>query len=156
MRWDILKICFQTLEAIFYIRELPPFQKCQPLLHGAVFTTTRHRYKTVETLQQEAKYKIKNGTSNLWFKCPTIYLVPIKKSTHSPRTFSRELSVFTPTIYKLTPVHWVTRPKNFIETDTETFFRDQIFSRPILRLFLRLNLFETETETFSKPGFSPI
>ena len=42
--------------------------------------------------------------------------------------------------------HWVTRPKKFIEADTETFFetkifetetffRDQIFSRPILRLF---------------------
>ena len=44
------------------------------------------------------------------------------------------------------PDHWVTRPKNFIETDTETFFRDQnfrdrdffwdqIFSRLIPRLF---------------------
>ena len=69
--------------------------------------------------------------------------------------------------------HWVTRPKNFIETDTETFFRDQnfrdrdffsrpnifetdtetffwdqMFSRPIPRLFSRPNVFETDTETF--------
>ena len=39
----------------------------------------------------------------------------------------------------------------FFETkirETETFFLDQIFSRLILRLFLRPNVFETDTETF--------
>ena len=34
------------------------------------------------------------------------------------------------------------------EIDTETFFRDQIFLRPIPRLFLRPNIFATETRTF--------
>ena len=33
-------------------------------------------------------------------------------------------------------------------SDNETYFRDQIFSRPILRLFLIPNIFETDTETF--------
>ena len=74
----------------------------------------------------------------------------------------------------------MTRPKNFIETDTETFFetkylrdryrdffsrsnvfetdtetfsRDQMFSRLILRLFLRPNVFETDTKTFFRPNF---
>ena len=76
--------------------------------------------------------------------------------------------------------HWVTRPKNFIETDTETFFetkifdtetktffRDQIFLRPRPRLFFetncfrdwyrdffsRPNVFETDTETFFETKF---
>ena len=39
---------------------------------------------------------------------------------------------------------------NVFETDTETFFRDQMFSRPIPRLFLRPNVFETDTQTFAK------
>ena len=42
--------------------------------------------------------------------------------------------------------HWVTRPKNFIETDTETFFRDQNFRDR--DFFPRPNIFETDTETF--------
>ena len=42
--------------------------------------------------------------------------------------------------------HWVTRPKNFIETDTETFFRDPNFRDR--DFFLRPNIFETDTETF--------
>ena len=69
--------------------------------------------------------------------------------------------------------HWVTRPKNFIETDTETFFRDRdFFSRPNIfktdtgtffwdqnfrdryrDFFSRPNVFETDTETFfSRPN----
>ena len=53
---------------------------------------------------------------------------------------------------------------NIFETDTKTFFQDQMFSRLIPRLFfetkcfwnrywdffLRLNVFETDTETFAK------
>ena len=56
---------------------------------------------------------------------------------------------------------------NVFETDTETFFRDQMFLRPIPRLFfetkcfrdryrdffLRPNVFETDTETFLRPNF---
>ena len=42
--------------------------------------------------------------------------------------------------------HWVTRPKNFIETDTETFFLDQNFRDR--DFFSRPNIFETDTETF--------
>ena len=49
------------------------------------------------------------------------------------------------TIYPLH--HWVTRPKYFIETDTETFLIPK-FLRPIPRLFLRPNICETDTETF--------
>ena len=49
--------------------------------------------------------------------------------------------------------HWVTRPKNFIETDTETFFRDQDFWDQ--DFFSRPNIFETETsfwdQMFSRP-----
>ena len=44
--------------------------------------------------------------------------------------------------------HWVTRPKNFIETDTETFFRDQNFRDRDRDFFSRPNIFETDTETF--------
>ena len=39
---------------------------------------------------------------------------------------------------------------NVFETDTETFFRDQIFSRPIPRLFFETKIFETETDTLKK------
>ena len=42
--------------------------------------------------------------------------------------------------------HWVTTPKNFIETDTETFLWDQNFRDR--DFFSRLNIFETDTETF--------
>ena len=42
--------------------------------------------------------------------------------------------------------HWVTRPKKFIETDTETFFRDQNFRDWYRDFFSRLNIFETDTE----------
>ena len=45
-------------------------------------------------------------------------------------------------------MHWVTRPKNFIETDTETFFRDQNFRDRDRDFFSRPNIFETDTETF--------
>ena len=47
-----------------------------------------------------------------------------------------------------TNYHWVTRPKNFIETDTETFFGDQNFRDRDWDFFLRPNIFETDTETF--------
>ena len=40
------------------------------------------------------------------------------------------------------------RPKNFIETDTETFFRDQNFRDRDRDFFSRPNIFETDTETF--------
>ena len=46
--------------------------------------------------------------------------------------------------------HWVTRPEISFETDTETFFWDQIFLRPIPRLFLETQIFETETDTLKK------
>ena len=63
---------------------------------------------------------------------------------------------------KIAPgIHWMTRPKNFIKTDTETFFEtkifetetffwDQIFSRPIPRFFFETKIFETETDTVKK------
>ena len=41
-----------------------------------------------------------------------------------------------------------TRPKNFIETDTETFFQDQNFRDRDRDFFSRTNIFETHTETF--------
>ena len=44
--------------------------------------------------------------------------------------------------------HWVTRPKNFIETDTETSFRDQNFRDRDRDFFSRPKMFETNTETF--------
>ena len=44
--------------------------------------------------------------------------------------------------------HWVTRPKNFIETDTETLFRDQNFWDRDQDFFSRPNIFKTDTETF--------
>ena len=50
--------------------------------------------------------------------------------------------------------HWVTRPKNFIETDTETFFRDQNFWDRYRDFFSRPNLFETDTETFFRDQMS--
>ena len=34
------------------------------------------------------------------------------------------------------------------------FFRDQVFLRPVLKVFLRLKFFETDTETFLRPNFS--
>ena len=50
--------------------------------------------------------------------------------------------------------HWVTRPKNFIKTDTETFFRDQNFRDRYRDFFSRPNLFETDTETFFRDQMS--
>ena len=48
--------------------------------------------------------------------------------------------------------HWVTRPKNFIETDTETFFQDQNFWDRYRDFFSTPNIFETDTETCSRPN----
>ena len=48
--------------------------------------------------------------------------------------------------------HWVTRPKNFIETDTETFFRDQNFWDQYRDFYLRLKLIENDTEIFLRPN----
>ena len=62
--------------------------------------------------------------------------------------------------------HWVTRPKNFIKTDTETFFwdqnfrdrdetlfRDQIFLRPIPRLYFKTKCFrDWYRDFFSRPN----
>ena len=42
---------------------------------------------------------------------------------------------------------------NIFETDTETFFWDQMFSRPIPGLFFETKcFFETDTETFLRPN----
>ena len=53
----------------------------------------------------------------------------------------------------LSEEHWVTRPKNFIETDTETFFWDQNFRDRDRDFFSRPNIFETDTETFFETNF---
>ena len=61
----------------------------------------------------------------------------------------RKPRVIQPSSRKSLPsIHWVTRPKNFIETDTETFFRDQNFRDRDRDFFSRPNIFETDTETF--------
>ena len=47
-----------------------------------------------------------------------------------------------------------TRPKKFIETDTETFFETKIIDTDI-ETFFETKFFETETETFlMRPKFS--
>ena len=102
-----------------------------------------------------------------WFELTKMALWPYSQMHAFPKVdvFSKKSNLYL--------WHWVTRPKNFIETDTETFFRDQhfrdrdffwdqIFLRPIPRLFFetksfrdryrdffsRPNVFETDTETF--------
>ena len=63
--------------------------------------------------------------------------------------FSRSWKIY---LLKMSSVrkHWVTRPKNFIETDTETFFRDQNFQDRDRDLFSRPNIFETFAKNKSK------
>ena len=90
-----------------------------------------------------------------WFELTKMALWPYSQMHAFPKVdvFSKKSNLYL--------WHWVTRPKNFIETDTETFFRDQNFRNRYRDFFWdqsfpdryrdffsRPNIFETDTETF--------
>ena len=86
-------------------------------------------------------------------------LLILKKPFDSISSSSTSIDILK--LNQLHKQHWVTRPKKFIETDTETFFetkifetdtetcfRDQMFSRPIPRLFFETEYFPDQYRNF--------
>ena len=93
-----------------------------------------------------------------WFELTKMALWPYSQMHAFPKVdvFSKKSNLYL--------WHWVTRPKNFIETDTETFFRDQhfrdrdffwdqIFLRPIPRLFFETKCFRDRYQDFFETKF---